>query len=89
MVSDKLITKIKTILHNLRVSGEAISRKTVIAIDNGVLGSRCPEKLTKNVGSVTLSTKWPRRMGSRNPKVPRLGEKTWHDSKDGNEPGIV
>ena len=24
-------------------------------------------------------------MGSRNPKVDRLGEKTWHDSKERNE----
>ena len=26
---------------------------------------------------------------SRSPKVDRLGEKTWHDSKEGNELGIV
>ena len=28
-------------------------------------------------------------LGSRNPKVARFCEKTWHDSKEGNELGIV
>ena len=39
MVSDELVTEIKVILHNVCVSGEAISRKTVIANGNGVLSS--------------------------------------------------
>ena len=34
MVSDELLTEIKAILHMLHVSGEVISRKTVIAIGN-------------------------------------------------------
>ena len=28
-------------------------------------------------------------MGSKNPKVARLGEKVWHGNKEGNDPGIV
>ncbi len=47
--SDEIVTEIKTILHNLRVSGGAITRKTTIVIGNGVLSSRCPEKLAKMV----------------------------------------
>ena len=58
MVSDELLTEIKAILHMLHVSGEVISRKTVIAIGNWILSSRCPEKWTKNGGSVTLTTIW-------------------------------
>ena len=60
MVSDELVTEMKAILHNLRVSGGAIRWKTVIVIGNIVLSSRCPEKLIKNGGSVTLTTKWAR-----------------------------
>ena len=60
MVSDEIVTEIKAILHNLCVSGGAVTRKTVIAIGDGVLSSRCPEKLAKNGGSVTLTTKWAR-----------------------------
>ena len=60
MVSNKLVTEIKTILHNLCVRGGEISRKTVIPIGNGVLSSRCPEISTKNVESVTITTKWAR-----------------------------
>ena len=58
VVSDEFVTEIKAILHNICVIGGTISRKTVIAIGNGVLSSRCPEKLTKNSGSVILTTKW-------------------------------
>ena len=58
MVSDELVTEMKAILHMLHASGEVISRKTVIAIGNGILSSRCPEKWTKNGGSVTLTTIW-------------------------------
>ena len=54
MVSYELVTKIKAILLNLCGSGGVISRNTVISIGNGVLSSRCPEKLTNNGGSVTL-----------------------------------
>ena len=60
MVSDELVTRIKTILHNRCVSDGAIIQKTVIAIGNGVLSSRCPEKLTKIRRSVILATKWAR-----------------------------
>ena len=60
MVSDELVTETKVILHNLRASGGVITQKTVIATGNEVLISRYPEKLTKNSGSVTLTTKWAR-----------------------------
>ena len=59
-MSDELTTEVKSILHNLRVSGGAVTRKTVIAIVNGVLKARCPEMLEKNGGSMTLTTKWAR-----------------------------
>ena len=38
----------KSILHNLRVSGGAVTRRTVIAIGNEVLKARCPEMLEEN-----------------------------------------
>ena len=57
MVSDELVKEIKAILYNLYFSGGTTSLKTVIAIANIVLSSRCPEKVTKNGGSVTLTTK--------------------------------
>ena len=41
-MSDELTTEVKSILHNLRVSGGAVTQKTVIAIGNGVLKARCP-----------------------------------------------
>ena len=59
-MSDELTTEVKSILHNLRVSGGAVIRKTVIAIGNGVLKARCPEMLEENDGSITLTTKWAR-----------------------------
>ena len=48
-MSDELVTEIKAILHNLRVSGGTISGKIVIAIGNGVLSSGCPEKVMVEV----------------------------------------
>ena len=46
VVSDELVTEIKATLHNLRVSAGVISRKTVTAIGNEVLISRCSKILT-------------------------------------------
>ena len=43
-----------------RVSGGAVTRKTVIAIVNGVLKARCPEMLEENERNITLTTKWTR-----------------------------
>ena len=60
MVSHELVTEIKAILHNLRDGGGAVSLKTVIAIGNGVMSSRCSEKLTKKGGNVTFTIKWAR-----------------------------
>ena len=59
-MSDELTTKIKSILHNLRVSGGAAARKTVIAIGNGVLKARCPVMLDENGGCIALTTNWAR-----------------------------
>ena len=56
-ISDELTTDVKSILHNLRVSGGVVTQKTVIAIGNGVLKARCPEMLEENGGSITLTTK--------------------------------
>ena len=56
-MSDELTTEVKSILHNLRISGGAVTRKTVVAIGNAVLKARCPEMLEENGGSITLTTK--------------------------------
>ena len=58
MVTDELVTEIKAILHNLRVSGGTNSPKTVIAMGNRLLSSRYPERFIKNDERVTLPTKW-------------------------------
>ena len=52
--------KLKHILNNLRTAGCAISRKVVISVGNGVLQSKCPDKMRKNGGNITLSIKWSR-----------------------------
>ena len=59
-MSDELTTEVKFVLHNLRVSDGAVNRKTVIAIENGVLKGRCSEMFKENGGSIRLSTKWAR-----------------------------
>ena len=59
-MSDKVTTEVKSILRNLRVSGGAVTRKTVTAIGNEVLKARYPEMLEGNSGSITLTTKWAR-----------------------------
>ena len=59
-MSDELTTEAKSIPHNLRVSGGAVNRKTVIGIGNGVLKAKCPKVLEDNSGSTTLTTKWAR-----------------------------
>ena len=59
-MSDELTTEVKSILHNLRISGGAVTRKTVVAIGNAVLKARCPEMLEENGGSITLTSKWAR-----------------------------
>ena len=59
-MSGEITTEVKSILHHLRVSGEAVTRKTVIAKGKGVLKARCPEMLEENGGSITLATKWAR-----------------------------
>ena len=59
-MSDEVVTKVKSILHNLQVSGGTVTQKTVIAIGNGVLKARGPEMLEENGRSITLNTKWAR-----------------------------
>ena len=58
MASQELTAEIKMILHNLRITGCAISRKTTIVAGTGVLQSKSPEVLLKNGGSIKLTTKW-------------------------------
>ena len=57
LVSDKILTEIKSILSSLRISGATITRKVVRAVGNGALSACSPEKMAENVGSITLSTK--------------------------------
>ena len=59
-MSDELTTQVKCILRNPGVSGGAVTRKTVLAIVNGVLKARCPEMLQENERKITLTTKWTR-----------------------------
>ena len=47
MVSDKIITEVKAILHNLCVSCDTITRKTVIASSNGCSKFSMPKKVSK------------------------------------------
>ena len=56
-MGDELTAELKSILHNLRVNGGAVTRKTVIAIGNGILKARCPEMLEENGGNITLTNK--------------------------------
>lgn len=41
LVSDEMLTEIKSILINLRISGVAATRKVVITIGNSVFSARC------------------------------------------------
>lgn len=60
MISEELATEIRVILQNLRTAGCGISRKTVIAVGEGVLSAKSPDLLRKNGGTVSLSIKWAR-----------------------------
>ena len=60
LISEELSTEIKQILSNLRVAGCSISRKVVISVRNGVLASRCSEKMSRNGGKMNLIVKWAR-----------------------------
>ena len=55
-----MLSEVKLILHNLRMAGCGISRKVVISVGNCVMQAKCPEKLAKNGGPITLSVKWAR-----------------------------
>ena len=44
-LTEEITTEIKLILNNLRISGCSISRKVVISVGNGVLASKCTEKM--------------------------------------------
>ena len=55
-----MLSEVKLILHNLRMAGCGISRNVVISVGNGVMQTKCPEKLAKNGGPITLSVKWAR-----------------------------
>ena len=60
LISEELSTEIKQILSNLRVAGCSVSRKVVISVGNGVLASRCREKMSGNGGKINLTVKWAR-----------------------------
>ena len=57
---DEMLTKIKSIISNLLFirSSNYAKMAVLIAVRNGVLSARYPEKVAKNGGSITLSTKW-------------------------------
>ena len=57
LISEELSTEIKQILSSLRVAGCSISRKVVISVGNGVLASRCSEKMSRNGGKISLTEK--------------------------------
>ena len=54
LISEEVSTEIKQILSNLRVAGCSVSRKVVISVGNGVLGSRRAEKMSRNGGKSIL-----------------------------------
>ena len=58
--SDEILTEIKPILNNLHIPGAAITLKVVIAVGNGMVSARCPEKMAKNGGCIIFLTKWAR-----------------------------
>ena len=60
LISEERSTEIKQILSNLRVAGCSISRKVVMSVGNGVLASRCPEKMSINGRKINLTVKWAR-----------------------------
>ena len=60
ILTEGLMTEIKQILSNLRGDGCAISTMVVISVGNGVLSSRCPDKMAKNGGNIAFSIKWAR-----------------------------
>ena len=60
LISEELSTEIKQILFNLRVVGCSVSRKVVISVENGVLASRCPEKMSRYGGKINLTVKYAR-----------------------------
>ena len=43
-ISDEMLTKRKSIFSKLRISGAAITQKVIIAVENGMISARCPEK---------------------------------------------
>ena len=60
LISEELSTEITQILPNLRVTGDSVSSKVVISVGNGVLASRCLEKMSRNGGKINLTVKWVR-----------------------------
>ena len=53
-----MLTKIKSVLNNLRRSGAEITRNVVIAVRNDVLSGCCLGKMTKNGGTKTFGTEY-------------------------------
>ena len=60
LVLDEMLTEIKSIHSNLRLSEAVTTRKMIITVGNSVLSALCPEKMAKNGGSIKLSNKWAR-----------------------------
>ena len=58
LVSDDFMKKIKTIMIGPRAAGTAISRRIVMAIDNGVVRSNSPTLLKENGSSLELTEDW-------------------------------
>ena len=54
------MTKVKTIMIGTRVAGTAISRRIVMAIENGVVKSNIPILFKENEGSLQLTEGWGR-----------------------------
>ena len=43
-ISDEMLTERKSIFSKLRISGAALAQKVIIAVGNGMISARCPEK---------------------------------------------
>ena len=60
LLSDDLMAKVKTIMIGTCAAGTAISRRIVMANENGVVKSNNPILLKENGGSLQLTEDWAR-----------------------------
>ena len=60
LLPDELMLKVKDVITGARLTGGDISRKTVMAIGNGVVKANYPSKLKEFRGHIVLTEGWAR-----------------------------